>query len=392
MTMNNDRKNDAEIGKTERYFAWKLFIIRYLILGYGEFDIEFIRYKKNEGELLSRINNNIITLLDYFLRLCKDYKITIVKAGMSDYSSLPKEKKWEILDELDESKDKLLNKISKHELSANDIKKLLDKSFRYKNEVLNNLSFEIKYDADSIRQLKKLLGYFIKHFIEGKFDGTEFFEAPQLYTYLYQKSNFLKKLPDLIKQYGHSLRFSEQQDATILGEDTQRIRFLEVLLALEHEGYFEITELDTLNPQRYKLKDSTKQDIVLDIELNNKAIPTREKLVSYQSAKTTVPPIGWSFVIEETKAHITKDGHEVFTFPNNWSAKYRYFKSLWNNYGQKVNYKTIYEFESGLTYPGREKVWVVNRRIRDTISKLKNELEDLPINIQISKGFTLTIR
>jgi len=396
MTMKNViRQDTTNKDEAERYFAWRLFVIRYLILDRDEFDIEFIRYRKNEEERLSRINNNIFTLLDYFLRLCKEYKITILKAGFSDYSPLPEKKSREILDELDESKDKLLNKIPKHELSANDIKKLLDMPFKYKNEVLNNLSFEIKYAVDSAERLKKLLGYFVKYYIEGKFDETEFFETPQSYTYLYQKSNFLKYLPELIRQHGYSLRFSEQRDASIFGEDTQRVRFLEVLLALEYEGYFEITQLDTLSPQKYKLKEPSKQDIVLDIKLNDKAIPTRERLASYQATGVVTPPAGWSLVIEEAKAHITKDGHILFTFPSNTSNQFRYFKCLWNNYGKRVTYHEVYEFESNLKHPNEKgKNWKFNDLIRNSIRKLKKQFanKNIPIQMEVNKGFTLTIK
>lgn len=90
---------------------------------------------------------------------------------------------------------------------------------------------------------------------------------------------------------------------------------------------------------------------------------------------------------------IKKDGLVIFTFPNNWSCKYRYFKCLWQNQGIKKGYKAVYESESSLKYPEKD-VWRINRNMRNTINKLRKELKakSLPIEIETNKGFMLAVQ
>jgi hypothetical protein len=110
------------------------------------------------------------------------------------------------------------------------------------------------------------------------------------------------------------------------------------------------------------------------------------------TALKNTPPSGWKLVEENNTARIKKNGSIVFTFPNNWSRNYKYFKCLWEDYGIKKSYKEVYEFESNLTYPTKN-VWRVNRNMRNTINKLRKEfkLKNVPIYIETNKGFTLTI-
>jgi len=351
-------------------------------MGETDFDVEFMRYRENEGRFSL---NNITTLLRYFLELCKDFNIKIIRAGMTDYSLLPREKEWEILDELDEDKNKLLHKISKRDLSTRDINTLLDLQFPHKIDVLNNLTIEIEYGAESVQQLRSLLNNLIRNFTEGKIGQNEFFEA-SAYTYLYQKSSFLEKLPDLIKKYGYSLRLSELRDASILGEDISRVKFLEVFLGLEYEGYLEITELNSLDPQRYNLKDTTRQDLVLDIKLKDSTLP-RNTTSSSQAHGITLPPANWDLIVENKNAHLSKEGHVLFTFPSNTSNQFRYFKCLWNNYGKRVTYQEVYEFESNLKHPNkRGKNWKFNDLIRNSIQA---GAKIVKINLSLEDEFTV---
>ena len=111
-----------------------------------------------------------------------------------------------------------------------------------------------------------------------------------------------------------------------------------------------------------------------------------------EQTKPTLPS-DWELIEKDNIPQILKADDVVFTFPNNWSNKHKYFKCLWNNYGVKITYKEIYEFESNkLKYPDKH-ITSTNRNIRSTIHKLRKEFKelDLPINIKTNKGFTLTI-
>lgn len=117
-----------------------------------------------------------------------------------------------------------------------------------------------------------------------------------------------------------------------------------------------------------------------------------DKTTETQKQSKSSFPSGWELIEEDKNPQIKKDGSVVFTFPNNWSGKYKYFKCLWKNYGVKKSYKEVYEFESKLKYPEKG-VWRINRNMRTTINKFRKELEDknLPIDIETNKGFILTI-
>jgi len=184
----------------------------------------------------------------------------------------------------------------------------------------------------------------------------------------------------------------------LFGEEDHRTTFLETLLLLEREGIITITRMGIAESEPYEVAGFVFPDkktqvtyplAMITIKVNDLI---KQSVISPRRTPTLAQlPNGWRLKADERQPNITNFNQVVFTFPNNWSNKYRYFMCLWKNYGQKVDYKTLYEFESGLTYPGREKIWVVNRRIRDTLTKLKGEFENLPIHIQISKGFILTI-
>lgn len=109
-----------------------------------------------------------------------------------------------------------------------------------------------------------------------------------------------------------------------------------------------------------------------------------------EDRETKPLPQGWELV-EGEAPKIMKNGKTLYEFPNNWSDKYRYFSYIWHNYGRKVSYKEVYEYKTTLKHP--KKVTKVNSAIRNEINKLRKSFEakNLPINIETSKGFTLTL-
>jgi len=110
-----------------------------------------------------------------------------------------------------------------------------------------------------------------------------------------------------------------------------------------------------------------------------------------QADKNCNLPSGW-ILTKDKLPQIKKDEKVVFTFPNDWSHKYKYFKCLFENCGIKKDFKDLYEFESNLVYPEKN-VWIVNRNIRSIINKLRKEFKskNLPLHMETNKGFTLSI-
>ena len=125
---------------------------------------------------------------------------------------------------------------------------------------------------------------------------------------------------------------------------------------------------------------------------SNKTI-NKTSEVDLPAVSNNTPPLNWELTSQDGLPEIRQDKLVVFVFPNNWSNKYKYFKCLWQNYGTQKSCKEVYEFESGQKHPEKN-VWRINRNIRNTINKLRQEFKNkkLPITIETNKGFTLTIQ
>lgn len=103
----------------------------------------------------------------------------------------------------------------------------------------------------------------------------------------------------------------------------------------------------------------------------------------------------WELRIDDKKAYIYNLGEKIYTFPTNWSDKFRYFWCLWLNHNKLVDYKDMYEYESKTKYPDKKgDNWIINRGIRQTVNKLRNELSEKSslIQIQTNKGYKLTLQ
>jgi hypothetical protein len=105
-------------------------------------------------------------------------------------------------------------------------------------------------------------------------------------------------------------------------------------------------------------------------------------------------PRNWGLLKKEEKGYLMKDYQVIFNFPNTWANEYKYFKCLWENYGQKVDHKTIFEYESNKNYERsckKETKSKVNKYIDIAINKLRKKLSPFKIKIITSKGFILTV-
>ena len=92
-------------------------------------------------------------------------------------------------------------------------------------------------------ELIRLLDKSIKDFMAGR--HLDKITNPELikYSYKYQKDNFINKIADYIKQYGLKIPLHFEEDASLFGENTTRITFIETLIALESEGFISIVSI-----------------------------------------------------------------------------------------------------------------------------------------------------
>ena len=115
-------------------------------------------------------------------------------------------------------------------------------------------------------------------------------------------------------------------------------------------------------------------------------------IVSNMDGQKNKPPSDWDLIEEEGKASLIHKDEVVYPFSHSWADKYKYFKVLWDNYGQKIEYKTLYE-KGGKQYPAKN-ITSINSSIRNTMNKLEKEMKQkhLPITIKTEKGLILTIQ
>lgn len=117
-----------------------------------------------------------------------------------------------------------------------------------------------------------------------------------------------------------------------------------------------------------------------------------QKTIVNGSSEAPIKPAGWGLTGDEVSAYITHNGKKVYTFSNSWSAKYKYFKCIWDNYGERVGYEKLYHLYYEKEYP-KKGITKINRNIRSIVNKLKKDskFNKLPVKIKTSKGFILTI-
>lgn len=125
-------------------------------------------------------------------------------------------------------------------------------------------------------------------------------------------------------------------------------------------------------------------------QIDNQQVSTEPVLL-----KKALPPKEWQLIEKDKKGYLKKEGKILFIFPTDWADKYRYFKLLWNYYDQYVLYKQIYEdtraARDNTDYP-KSGVTKINRNIRSVFIKLREEMKELPISIDIKKGVKLTFK
>jgi len=125
----------------------------------------------------------------------------------------------------------------------------------------------------------------------------------------------------------------------------------------------------------------------LEKKLNEKLhLPTPK--ISQQQKQ---PPNGWKIEEKKNKAYLMCRKKNKFIFPRIDSNKYLYFKYLWNFYGQTKKYPELAE-TVGWDYPHkRGKNNKVNKRIRDTLGKLRKKMNGLPIKLHEKMGWSVEI-
>jgi hypothetical protein len=106
------------------------------------------------------------------------------------------------------------------------------------------------------------------------------------------------------------------------------------------------------------------------------------------------PPPGWGIEKIDGQGKIVKNGEAIFTFPNDWSSKFKYFDYAWNHkYHQTASYKELYE-SMDKEYPNQKgENWKTNKAVRVTMNKLRKEFKrkKVPITIQTKNGIKVFV-
>jgi len=266
-------------------------------------------------------------------------------------------------------------------ISFEGLKKLAEqKSSEQLYEVAKSLIIFVDI-GDSKGKIRNRLNQKIAEFKEGITWSLLQFQANP-YTYSFQKTNFLKNIPNYTNKYGQTFQLYSKKDFQLFGDEQEKTNFTECLLVLEYEGLIDITGISFFPIDL--LDDESEEDLIVYVKMADELLPQRN-----------TPPTPWKLSEEGTKAHIKRGDQILFTFLSNTSNQFKYFKCLWNNYGKRVVYKEVYEFESNLKYPDkRGKNWRVNDLVRNSIRKLREQFadKDVPIQIDTNKGFTLTVK
>jgi len=324
---------------------WELILLKTLLLLN---ESHFPKLLKMNDILYDVDSENIRNFISFTAKTLKQYKIEI-KINNSKYNKYHSIKDFEKLKWSEDTTEKILKEVKA-------------------------ASFIIEIKQPSLMRIRNRLNKIIKSFIEGETLLWSQIETNP-YTYSFQKSVFLENIQTYFKKYGTNFYLHSKEDYKIFGEEQLKTNFLACLLALEYENLI-------------KIEDIYIEGYYSDLKIR---ITATDKLSVMENA----PPESWQLIENETKAYIKKDSQVIFTFPSNTSNKYRYFKCLWSNYGKRVVYKDIYEFDSNLRYPDeRGKKWHANDLIRNTIRKLKKEFikRDLPFSITTNRGFIFIIK
>lgn len=325
---------------------WEIITLRKIL------DLEGSSYPNliRVGALMCGVNpSGIREFVSSLVKIFRDYGINIEARGSKyqEYSSLE---------------------------DFDDIKWLEEKSEEIYKKVADT-SFLVKLDSKAIEKARNRLHQIIQAFMVGNaysFDLRSLGENS--YRYSYQKKNFIDNVASYTDKYGSLFEISARKDFKLLGEERRKTHFLESLLAFEYEGLICLDDL---------YYSPIYGDLFAKLTVQGEATGDKNKA-----------PEHWKLVEEGTKAFVKRNSKTVFTFPSNTSNKYRYFKCLWNHYGQRVLYPEVYEYQSKLEYPHkRGKNHKLNSQMRNTINKLREEFvnKKVPVKIVTNRGFTLTI-
>lgn len=391
--MTIEEKMIASYEEGEEFWVetWKFFLYRYLAICNGLLDFQFLRLW--EGSELIKDSRFV---LSYFIEACDDLGIEIehIGCGTTLYNLIFKINN---LDEFDpdfsqahkDLNDKLVEPLIDGG-GRDDLPGLLKLAHPYEDDMIKSLIIKFKLTSASKERINKILEFYAKNYAEDKIKIGDYFQKMH-YSYQSQKSNFLRNAPAIIRQFGTKVHMTEKNDFTILGEDTDRITFLPTLITLEYEGYIKIKEMNFYDIGRFKRKPNVQEDLVVDFEFNKKAIPLSE---STKPIADITPPANWNLELDDSNPKLSKNGHEVFSFGDPTSNQFRYFKCLWMNYGKKIAYRDIYEYDCDLKYPDkRGENWKMNDNIRRTVRRLQERFDqdNIPIKITTEKGLVLTI-
>lgn len=383
MTMKNDQPRLINY--------WKLFLLRYLLLGKGF--VDFTPCQKEAHELLEQ-----------FLDLASKFNFEKISAGIDEQTAnylLKKNKKDE---------GGFVEKANNGKLTVKDLSLLLDSYLGTLNnsnqiesarDIIESLVIAFDFEQSETKT-KNLLDVYVEAILRGE-SKTDRRIAPVVnyYSYYYQKNHFIKSIPRYLEECGSDeINLFEERNEKLFGEDDNRATFLETMLALEREGLVSIINMGIADSKPIKTIKILHTNAIRTFPPIMATIKIEDSLKrSFTSSKTTPTPTsqlpsGWGLKVDNEQLHVTKYNQIIFTFKNR-NAKYcRYFRCLWYNHGRTVTYPEIYEYEIDKKYPyAKGENYKKNNDIRRLVNFLKKKFEEksIPIKIKVSNGCILTI-
>ncbi len=157
-----------------------------------------------------------------------------------------------------------------------------------------------------------------------------------------------------------------------------------ILHLLQYEGILTFLNTEDLHsPLPSSITMGPEITLIPNIALLREYAQKLNRNIDISEAKMA-PPELWEIQEKESSAVLIHNKKKIYTFETIKSNKYKYFKCLWQNYGQFVRYPKLFEFESQKKYPGEKKAYKTNADIRATINTLRKDLETTTVKgIQI---------
>lgn len=116
----------------------------------------------------------------------------------------------------------------------------------------------------------------------------------------------------------------------------------------------------------------------------------RTRLESLPRLSVPTQPEGWNIVENDKSAELIHSGKVILSFAQKHSDKFRFFKCLWVNYGRRVPYSELFDFESDNSRYARQFGRNENQHSGKTHKRIRNVVEKLRKDLPSDGAFSIT--